>query len=145
MRLLIQRVLQASVTIEGTIHSQIGQGLLVFIAVHKNDTLEQAKWLAQKCVSLRIFEDEAKKMNLAIDQIEGEILIVSQFTLYGNCNEGKRPEFTESARGIEAKVLYAAFVDEVKKIYPKVETGVFAADMKISLINDGPITLIVEK
>lgn len=145
MRLLIQRVLSASVTIDNQIHTQIGKGLLLFLGVHKEDTLEHAKWLAQKCVGLRIFEDTNQKMNLSIEQTGGEILIISQFTLYGNCTQGRRPEFTQSASHFEAKKLYVDFIEEMKKLYPKIKMGVFGADMKVELINDGPVTLMLEK
>ncbi|MCH9632751.1 MAG: D-aminoacyl-tRNA deacylase [Chlamydiae bacterium] len=145
MRILIQRVNSASVTINNQVHSQIGRGLLVFLGVHIDDTGQQIPWLAQKCSSLRIFEDGQHKMNLSIDQINGEILVVSQFTLYGSCHSGKRPEFTKSAKSDQAEGLYNKFVEELQSIYPKVQTGVFGADMKISLINDGPVTLMLEK
>lgn len=145
MRILIQRVTSAAVTIDNQIHSQINQGLLVFLGVHIDDTDAQIPWLAQKCVGLRIFEDEHQKMNHSIEQLNGEILIVSQFTLYGSCNAGKRPEFTKSAKSDQAEELYNKFVQKIKSIYPKVKTGVFGADMKISLVNDGPVTLMIEK
>lgn len=145
MRLLIQRVNSASVIIDNQTHAEIGKGMLIFLGIHKDDSLEHVKWLTQKCISLRIFEDQNQKMNLSIEQINGEILIISQFTLYGNCTQGRRPEFTQSAAHFEAKKLYHDFIEEIKKLYPKVKTGIFAADMKVGLINDGPVTLILEK
>lgn len=145
MRILIQRVLNAEVIIDKKAHAKIGKGLLIFVGIHKIDTEKEAKWLAQKCTSLRLFSDGEKKMNLSIDQVEGEILIVSQFTLYGSCLAGRRPEFTESAKGEKASELYNYFAAQVKEIYPRVQTGVFAADMKVKLVNDGPVTFMIEK
>lgn len=145
MRILIQRVLEAEVIIDQNVYAKIGKGLLIFIGIRQTDSEKEAQWLANKCTSLRLFEDHEKKMNLSINQVNGEILIVSQFTLYGSCLKGRRPEFTESAKGEKAKGLYEIFIKEIKKLYPKVETGVFAADMKIKLLNDGPVTFMIEK
>lgn len=145
MRILIQRVRKASVIIEDNVHAQIEQGLLIFVGIHYQDTVEHAKWLANKCIALRLFDDSQGKMNLSIEEIKGEILIVSQFTLYGNCMAGRRPEFTQAAKGNSAHILYQAFVHEVTKLYPKVKTGIFAAAMQIDLINDGPVTFMIVK
>lgn len=145
MRILVQRVLKAIVKIEDKVHASIGPGLLVLVGVHKDDTLEQASWLAQKCTALRIFDDDNGKMNLSVEQIDGEILVVSQFTLYGNCMLGRRPAFTESAQGLEAKKQYHNFVSELRRFYPKVKTGVFKTFMQVELINDGPVTFFIEK
>lgn len=144
MRILIQRVSQASVTIEGHKTAQINQGLLVFLGVHHSDHEKQAEYLANKCTHLRVFCDKQGKMNHSIQDIDGEILIVSQFTLYGTCTKGRRPEFTQAAKEELALSLYHTFIEEVKKIHPKVQTGHFGADMKIELINDGPITLSID-
>ncbi len=145
MRVLIQRVNKATVTIDNQLHSEISDGLLIFLGIHKEDSEKQASWLAKKCVGLRIFEDDDQKLNRSIEQIGGEILIISQFTLYGNCHEGRRPEFTQSAKGSFARKLYVKFIDEVQSLYPKVKSGVFGEDMKVSLINDGPVTFMIEK
>ncbi|MCH9634224.1 MAG: D-aminoacyl-tRNA deacylase [Chlamydiae bacterium] len=145
MRILIQRVTQASVTIHHKLHAEIGPGLLVFLGIHKEDQLHQASWLAEKCTHLRLFNDPQDKMNLSIRDTSGEILIVSQFTLYGTCLKGRRPEFTQSARGDQALELYEGFISEIKKLHPKVKTGQFGADMKVQLTNDGPVTFLIEK
>lgn len=145
MRILIQRVHQASVTIDQKVHSKINEGLLIFFGVHKEDQKVQASWLAEKCTHLRLFSDSQDKMNLSVQDIQGEILIVSQFTLYGSCMAGRRPEFTQSAKGDEAKALYSFFVEEVKKHHPAVKTGVFAAKMDVKLTNNGPVTFMIEK
>lgn len=145
MRILIQRVLQASVHIDQKEHAKIGPGLLVFLGIHKNDTEKEADALVQKCLNLRLFSDENDKMNLSVEEVMGEILVVSQFTLYGNCFSGRRPEFTRSAHGEKAKVLYQYFVEQMEKKYQAIKTGVFAAKMEIQLINDGPVTFSLEK
>ncbi len=145
MRILVQRVSKASVTIDQKIHSQIGPGLLIFLGIHKEDKEAYASWLAEKCAHLRLFSDAGGKMNLSVQDIQGEILIVSQFTLYGSCLAGRRPEFTQSARGEQAEALYEYFVSQVTKQYPEVQTGVFGADMKVELVNDGPVTFMIEK
>lgn len=145
MRILIQRVLQASVTIENQMHAEIKKGLLLFIGIHQEDRNNVASWLAEKVVHLRIFNDSEYKMNLNVQDVQGEILIISQFTLYGNCMEGRRPEFTEAAKGLQAKALYTFFADEVTKLHKETKTGVFGADMKVQLLNDGPVTFFIEK
>ena len=145
MRILVQRVSKASVTIDQKVHSQIGPGLLIFLGIHKEDKEAHASWLAEKCTHLRLFSDTQDKMNLSVQDIEGEILIVSQFTLYGSCKAGRRPEFTQSARGEQAETLYEYFVSEVTKQYPEVQTGVFGAYMEVELVNDGPVTFMIEK
>lgn len=145
MRALIQRVLQASVTVEGQIVGQIGQGLLVLLGITHSDTEQEAKWLAEKTTNLRIFADEDYKMNLSVKDVEGEILVVSQFTLYGTGDKGRRPEFTQAARGDEAQALYKQFIFELEQIFGKVETGQFGAKMQVASINDGPVTLLLER
>lgn len=144
MRLVVQRVEKASVTVEGKVTGEIGQGLLVLVAVHKDDLESAAAPLANKLVNLRIFADAEGKMNLSVKDVGGEVLAVSQFTLYGTCTKGRRPEFTQSAGGAQAEAIYNRFVAEIKKELGKVETGQFAAYMSVALVNDGPITLIME-
>lgn len=142
MKLLIQRVKEASVRVDNEIVGRIQQGALVFFGVHKNDTQDQLDWYVQKLIHLRFFSDSEGKMNLSLLDIKGAVLIVSQFTLYANCKEGRRPDFFDSAPTSLAKPLYDRFVVETKKHLP-VQTGVFGASMEVSLINDGPVTLIV--
>lgn len=144
MRIVIQRVKEAEVTVEGKSVGKIGKGVLVLFGVHKDDTPQNTLWLAQKLIHLRLFSDAQDKMNLSLLDVHGEVLIVSQFTLYGNCTEGRRPDFTQSAPGAVARPLYEKFIEEVKKHVPKVETGSFGARMEVSLVNDGPITFIID-
>jgi len=145
MRLLIQRVSKAAVSVDGKRVSSIEKGLLIFIGVAKEDDGSQIDWLAQKVVNLRIFEDDYNKMNLSVKDINGEILIVSQFTLYGNSNKGRRPDFLSAANPQKAENMYLDFSNAVTKqgIVPKM--GIFGAHMKIDLINDGPVTMILER
>ncbi len=141
MRALIQRVSRASVTIEGTVHGAIGRGFLVLLGVTEGDTEADARYLADKCVGLRVFTDENDKMNLSLTDVGGGLLIVSQFTLYGDCSHGRRPSFTAAARPDTAIPLYEAFVARCRESGLPVETGEFGADMKVELLNDGPVTL----
>ena len=141
MRALIQRVSRASVTIEGTVHGAIGRGFLVLLGVTEGDTEADARYLADKCVGLRVFTDENDKMNLSLADVGGGLLIVSQFTLYGDCSHGRRPSFTAAARPDTAIPLYEAFVPRCRESGLPVETGEFGADMKVELLNDGPVTL----
>ena len=145
MRLLIQRVSQASVEVDGQVVGRIGPGILVFVGITHSDTGPQAAWLANKLINLRIFEDSEGKINQSLVERNGSALIVSQFTLYADCNEGRRPSFTQAAPPVQAKPLYEQFVGDVRRGGIPVETGVFGADMKVSLINDGPVTLILER
>ncbi len=145
MKVLIQRVKNASVTIDNEVFSSINQGLLVFLGVEKGDTSVQANWLVDKILKLRIFEDENEKMNLSVSDIKGEILVVSQFTLAGDCKKGTRPSFDNAMPPKEAKELYEYFISEIKKSGLEVQTGVFGAMMDIALINDGPVTFMIEK
>lgn len=145
MKALIQRVKSASVTIDGLLYSKIGQGLLVFLGVEKGDDKLNAEKLADKLSKLRIFEDENEKMNHSILDIEGEMLIVSQFTLCGDCKKGTRPSFDKSAPPKIANELYEYFISQVKSFNIPVQTGKFAAMMDVELINDGPVTFMVEK
>ncbi len=144
MRIVIQRVSEAKVEVDGQTVGSINRGSLVLFGVHKNDTPEQTLWLSNKLVNLRIFADEQDKMNLSLLDIKGEVLIVSQFTLYGNCAEGRRPAFTDSAPPDMAKALYEKFITEVRQNHLKVDTGIFGARMKVSLVNDGPVTFILD-
>ena len=145
MKALIQRVKRASVTIDGKLHSQIGHGLLVLLGVVKGDEKLNADKLAEKLVHLRIFEDENEKMNKSLLDEKGEMLIVSQFTLCGDCKKGTRPSFDKSAPSEIANNLYEYFISKVKEYEVPVQTGVFGAMMDVELINDGPVTFMVEK
>lgn len=145
MKALIQRVKSASVTIDGLLYSKIGQGLLVFLGVEKGDDKLNAEKLADKLSKLRIFEDENEKMNHSILDIDGEMLIVSQFTLCGDCKKGTRPSFDKSPPPQIANELYEYFISQVKSFNIPVQTGKFGAMMDVELINDGPVTFMVEK
>ena len=144
MRAVVQRVSRASVVITGQTVGAIDAGLVVLLGVAHEDTPEQAKWLAEKVVGLRIFNDDAGKMNRDLAEIGGAMLIVSQFTLYGDCSKGKRPSFIGAAPPAIAIPLYEAFINGVKALGIPVATGQFGADMKVELVNDGPVTLIVD-
>lgn len=145
MRAVIQRVKKASVAINDEIVSEISQGLLILVAVGNGDTTSDADYLAEKIAELRIFEDDCGKMNLSVKDIKGELLAVSQFTLYGDCRRGRRPSFTDSAGPGLAKPLYDYFVEKLASTAAtEVKTGVFAADMAVSLVNDGPVTLLLD-
>lgn len=145
MRLLIQRVKHASVTVDGNLVSAINQGILIFIGVFKTDSQTQADWLAKKAANLRIFEDEAGKMNLSLKDIGGSALVVSQFTLAGDTSRGNRPGFDNAARPELAKPLYEYFSERLRNEGVEVQNGIFQADMKIELLNDGPVTFILDK
>lgn len=145
MKCLIQRVKKASVTIDGELYSKIGHGILAFLGVEKGDTVENAEKLAQKVINLRIFEDENGKMNKSLKDINGEMLIVSQFTLCGDCRKGTRPSFDKSERPDLANKLYEDFVTIVKNAEIQSQTGKFGAMMEIELLNDGPVTFLLEK
>ena len=145
MKLLIQRVKKASVTIDDVLYSKIGQGLLVFIGVEKGDEKENARFLADKISKLRIFEDEQGKMNKSVLETGGEILVVSQFTLAGDCKKGTRPSFDKAEIPQKAKELYEYFTKLLREMNINVRTGVFGAMMEVELINDGPVTFMIEK
>ncbi len=145
MKALIQRVKEASVTINGELYSEIGHGILVFLGVEKSDTKENSDKLAQKISTLRIFEDENEKMNFSVKDVNGEILVVSQFTLCGDCKKGTRPSFDNAAAPDMANKLYEDFVNNIKEAGIKVKTGKFRAMMDVSLVNDGPVTFMIEK
>lgn len=144
MRVVVQRVKHASVTINGTVNGKINNGFLVLLGVQSTDSEQDVDYLVKKVTNLRIFSDENDKMNLSLKDVNGELLIVSQFTLYANCKEGNRPSFVEAAKPDVAIPLYEYFVSECKKIIPVVETGIFGVDMKVDLLNDGPVTIIMD-
>ena len=145
MKLVVQRVKEAKVEVNEKVVGKINKGFLVLIGITHEDEKEQADYLVKKLCNLRVFEDKNGKMNLGLKDIEGELLIVSQFTLYADCSNGNRPSFTNAARPEKANELYEYFCKECEKNDIKVEKGIFGADMKVSLINDGPVTIIIEK
>lgn len=145
MKLVVQRVKNAQVEVEGKLVGKIEQGFLVLLGVTHSDTKEQADYLVKKLCKLRVFADENDKMNLCLKDINGELLIVSQFTLYADCSSGNRPSFTNAAKPDQAEELYEYFCEQCEKNNIKVEKGIFGADMKVSLLNDGPVTIIMEK
>ncbi len=144
MRVILQRVLSASVTIDEVIYSQIKNGFLILLGVTHEDTKVDIEWLIQKIVHLRVFNDEEGKMNRSIQEVKGEFLIVSQFTLFASTKKGNRPSFITSARPEIAIPLYESFIDEIKKNGIETQTGVFGADMQLELVNDGPVTIIID-
>ena len=144
MRAVIQRVRQGQVCIDGRVVGAIKKGVVILLGMKTGDTEADAKWLADKCVHLRIFEDGEGKFHHSLLDAGGEALVVSQFTLYGDCRKGRRPGFTEAADPSVAEPLYERFVDFLKQHGLKVETGVFAARMEVEIINDGPVTLIID-
>ena len=144
MRALVQRAARGSVDVAGERIGEIGPGLVILLGITHSDTEKEAAFVAEKCMNLRIFEDEAGKMNRSLLDIGGEALIVSQFTLYGDASHGRRPSFTEAARPELANPLYETFVGLCRGYGVRVATGRFGADMKLSLVNDGPVTIMVE-
>ncbi|MBI2619254.1 MAG: D-tyrosyl-tRNA(Tyr) deacylase [Ignavibacteriales bacterium] len=146
MRALIQRVKRCSVSVEGNRISEIGKGVLVLLAVHVSDAGDDALRLADRCGALRIFDDAEGKMNLSIADVSGEVMVVSQFTLYGDTRKGNRPSYTEAAPPEQAETLYKTFVERLRTVLApnKVATGVFRALMDVELVNDGPVTVMVE-
>ncbi|MBR1825404.1 MAG: D-tyrosyl-tRNA(Tyr) deacylase [Alphaproteobacteria bacterium] len=145
MKILVQKVLSASVTVENKVVAQIGGGYLLFVGVEKGDAAMQADYLAKKVVNFRIFTDENDKMNLSIQDVGGEILAVSQFTLAADLSRGNRPGFDTAAAPQDAAPLYEYFVGQLRTFGLNVQTGVFRADMKVALVNDGPCTFILQK
>ena len=145
MKLVVQRVKEAKVEVDEKMVGKINKGFLVLIGITHEDEKEQADYLVKKLCNLRVFEDKNGKMNLSLKDVKGELLIVSQFTLYADCSNGNRPSFTNVARPEKANELYEYFCKECEKNDIKVEKGIFGADMKIRLINDGPVTIIIEK
>lgn len=145
MKFIIQRVTEASVEIEGKIHGKIDQGFMVLIGVGKDDTEEVADKYIRKMLGLRIFEDKNGKTNLPMSEVDGQLLLISQFTLYANCKKGNRPSFTDAGDPAKAEELYDYIIAQCKEFVPVVETGVFGAEMKVSLVNDGPFTVILDE
>ena len=145
MKLVIQRVSEASVAIDGETKGQIGRGFMVLIGVGQEDTKEIADKYIKKMIALRIFEDENGKTNLSLKDVDGQLLLISQFTLYANCKKGNRPSFIEAGTPDKAEARYEYMVEECRKAVPVVETGEFGADMKVSLTNDGPFTVILDE
>ena len=144
MRAVLTRVNSASVTIDGEVVGKIGRGFLILLGVGPNDTEKECRYLAEKALGLRIFEDENGKMNLGLDAIGGEVLVVSQFTLFGNCRKGRRPSFTDAAGPKLGNKLYEQFLADCEKLGYPPQHGHFGADMKVESINDGPVTLILD-
>jgi len=144
VRAVVQRVSSARVEIDGEVAGAIGRGLLVLLGVGQGDSEKQAHWLADKIAGLRILEDDAGKMNLSVEEVGGSLLVVSQFTLYADCRKGRRPSFTGAAPPEEADRLYQVFVQRLKERGLPVATGVFQAMMQVHLVNDGPVTVVVE-
>lgn len=144
MKIVLQRAASASVSVDGEVFGKIGKGYLLLVGIGKGDTEEDCRRLADKIINLRIFSDENDKINLNISSVNGEMLIVSQFTLYADCRKGNRPNFIQAAEPTEAERLYEYFVSYCVDKYPHVKTGKFGADMKVELINDGPFTVVLE-
>ena len=144
MKAVIQRVKEATVRVEGRVVGEIDRGILVLLGVEIGDTCSQAEWMAEKIVNLRIFPDDAGKMNLALPEVGGGMLAVSQFTLAGNCSKGRRPSFDTAAAPDEANRLYTYFMGKVWELGVPVQSGIFQADMEVCLVNDGPVTFILE-
>ncbi len=144
MRLVIQRVSHASVSVDGTVVGKIGEGILILLGVTEGDTDADIKYLADKAVGLRIFRDEEDKMNLSVNDIGGGTLVISQFTLYGDCRKGKRPSFDKAAKADFANEMYEKFLAYMRTVTKTVECGIFGADMKVELLNNGPVTIIID-
>jgi D-tyrosyl-tRNA(Tyr) deacylase len=145
MRIVLQRVTRASVSIEGRVAGSIGRGFLLLAGFHTTDTTEQADWLAAKVAGLRLFPDADGKMNLGLAEVDGAVLVVSQFTLYADIERGRRPSFVDAARPDVAVPLYERFLARLRAAGLRVESGEFGADMQVDLLNDGPVTLILER
>jgi len=144
VRAVVQRVTSSSVLVNENVIGEIGIGFNVLIGICKDDTLEDLNYIKDKIINLRVFHDENDKMNLSLLDIKGEILIISQFTLYGDCRKGRRPNFMEAQGGIDAKKLYEEFLELIKTSNLKVESGEFGADMKVQINNDGPVTILLD-
>ena len=145
MKFVVQRVKNAQVDVDNKIVGKINKGFMVLIGITHTDTKEIADYFVKKLINLRVFKDEKGKMNLSLKDVEGELLLISQFTLYADCSSGNRPSFTDAAKPDFANELYEYIIEECKKKIRKVESGIFGADMKVSLLNDGPVTIILEK
>nr|WP_321503002.1 D-aminoacyl-tRNA deacylase [uncultured Dethiosulfovibrio sp.] len=144
MKAVVQRVLSSAVVVDGKEVGRVGKGFCVLLGVTHGDGPDQVRWLSDKIASLRVFEDQNGKLNLSLKEVDGQVLVVSQFTLYADCRKGRRPSFVEAAEPVEAKKLYELFVDELKAKGLSVATGVFQAHMNLEIHNDGPVTLIIE-
>ena len=144
MKLVIQRVSRASVTVRGSVIGQIGQGYLVLVGVGREDTKEDADRLVRKMIGLRIFSDENGRINKSLKDVDGQLLLISQFTLYADCRHGNRPGFTDAGDPEKAKELYEYMIDSCRREIPVVEQGEFGADMKVELLNDGPFTIVLD-
>jgi D-aminoacyl-tRNA deacylase len=144
MRAVVQRVSRAEVLVEGSSISRIGNGILALVAIARQDVRQDLQWMAKKIIELRIFEDGDGKMNLSLQDIQGELLLVSQFTLYGDCKKGRRPSYTDAAVPVDAEKLYNEFVALVRELMPDVQTGKFQAIMDVRITNSGPVTLILD-
>jgi len=145
MRVVVQRVSRAGVEVEGKPVAGIERGILILAAFRDGDSPQELDWMARKCLELRIFEDEEGKMNRSLMDVGGEVLVVSQFTLYGDCRKGRRPSYSKSASAETAVGLYEKFIEILSSYYPRVKEGIFGAKMKVNLINDGPVTLIIDR
>ena len=144
MRAVVQRVSSSKVTVDGEVTGEINKGLLVLLGVTHEDTSKDVDYIIDKVLNLRIFEDENEKMNLSLKDVGGELLVVSQFTLYGDVRKGRRPNFMNALGGNEAKVFYDKFIESMKETGLKIETGIFGADMKVDIKNDGPVTILLD-
>lgn len=145
MRTVVQRVSEAGVEVDRRVIASIGPGILILTAFRAGDSAADLEWMARKCLQLRIFSDDEGRMNRSVLDTQGEVLVVSQFTLYGDCRRGRRPDFTRSAPGPEALRLYREFIAALSALYQRVSEGEFGAAMRVRLVNDGPVTLIVER
>ena len=144
MRAVLTRVTSASVSIDGTVVGEIGRGFLILLGVGPEDTPQKCRYLAEKCLSLRVFEDENGKMNRGLEDVSGQVLVVSQFTLYGNCRKGRRPSFTDAAPPDLGNRLYEQFLKDCEELGYPPQHGQFGADMQVASVNDGPVTLILD-
>ena len=144
MRAVIQRVKSSKVSVDGEVIGSINRGFNVLLGISKDDTIEDVNYIKDKIINLRVFEDENDKMNNSLLDIQGELLIISQFTLYGDCRKGRRPNFMDAMKGSEAEGLYETFLDEIRKSNLKVECGQFGADMTVDIVNDGPVTILLD-
>ena len=144
MRAVVQRVTSSSVVVDGRVICSIKSGFNVLLGICKDDTIEDLKYIKDKIINLRVFHDENDKMNLSILDVKGEILAISQFTLYGDCRKGRRPNFMEAMSGEDAEALYNKFVEMLRESELKIETGQFGADMKVEINNDGPVTILLD-
>jgi D-aminoacyl-tRNA deacylase len=144
MRVVVQRVDRAEVSVAGETVGSIGRGILALVGISREDTRAELEWMARKIVELRIFDDSDGKLNLSLKDISGQLLLVSQFTLYGDCRKGRRPSYSDAAPPEQAERLYAEFVEIARQLIPDVQNGRFQAEMEVSLVNHGPVTLIIE-